>query len=165
MPNQKPGKSKQDYGTPREFLDAVERRFGLIGWDLAATVENRVVPDFFSPEQDSLSQNWSLPSSVRVAWLNPEFADIDPWAAKCATVRLLRRWTLMLVPASVGAAWYENHVHDKAIVLGLRTRLTFVGETQPYPKDCILAAYGYGARGFDVWDWKASLAPAARVSA
>jgi hypothetical protein len=33
MPEQKPGRSKQDYSTPVEFLDAVKRRFGIEVWD------------------------------------------------------------------------------------------------------------------------------------
>ena len=42
MPAQKPGSSKQDYSTPRAFLDAVEKRFGRIKWDLAAHERNHV---------------------------------------------------------------------------------------------------------------------------
>lgn len=156
MPKQKPGNSRQDYGTPRDFLDAVERRYGMIGWDLAATTGNTVAPSFFSPEQDSLKQSWSLPPRVSVAWLNPEFADIDPWAEKCESVRFLRRWTLLLVPASIGTGWYRDHVIGKAYVDGI-PRLTFVGETTPYPKDLLLAAYGYGVSGHGYWDWRKAI--------
>jgi hypothetical protein len=30
MPEQKPGRSKQDYGTPWDFIKAVEARFGKL---------------------------------------------------------------------------------------------------------------------------------------
>jgi len=42
MPAQRPGRSEQTVCTPREFLDAVEKRFGPIRIDLAATAENKV---------------------------------------------------------------------------------------------------------------------------
>ena len=151
MPAQRPGQSKQDYGTPRIFLDAVERRYGKILFDLAAHSKNAVVPRFFSKEQNSLVQDWAKIKGNR--WLNPEFADIAPWAAKCAAYRErdLGR-TLFLVPASIGAQWFADHVHGKALVLGLTGRLSFDGKN-PYPKDCMLCVYGERP-GFDIWDWR-----------
>jgi len=52
VPAQKPGRSKQDYATPREFLDAVEQKFGPIGWDLAADHVSSVAGGFnyFGPD-------------------------------------------------------------------------------------------------------------------
>jgi phage N-6-adenine-methyltransferase len=151
-PIQKPGKSRQDFPTPKDLLDAIARRFGTIDFDLAARADNTVAPSFYSPEQDSLIQPWSLPG-IRVAFLNPEFANIEPWAAKCASCCLLSRWTLLLVPASIGSNWFTNHVNGKALVLGLNPRISFDGKA-PYPKDCLLACFGFGASGFDVWRWK-----------
>lgn len=155
--------SKQDYQTPPEFIDAVAKRFGRPTFDLAATAGQQIpgVDYFFTPEQDSLRQSWlklSTPteddSVARVAWLNPPFAKIAPWAKKLTSeCRWLRRWTLMLVPASVGSEWYAKHIHGKALVLGLSPRLTFVGERAPYPKDLMLVCVGYGAVGFDTWRW------------
>jgi phage N-6-adenine-methyltransferase len=151
-PRQKPGKSRQDYGTPRVFLDAVERRFGAIDFDLAARADNTVVPAFYSPEDNALVQDWTLPG-VRVAWLNPPFGDIEPWARKVAECRNLPRWTLMLVPASVDTLWYERHIHNQAMVWSI-PRITFVGETTPYPKALMLVGAGFGVSGFGVWRWK-----------
>lgn len=153
-PEQKPGRSKQDYGTPRIFLDAVERRFGPIGFDLAAHAENAVVPDYFSPEQNSLVQNWELPG-VRVAWLNPEFADIDPWARRVSECRLLPRWTLMLVPASIDSHWYRDHILGKTMVWGI-PRIQFVGTTASYPKALMLCGAGFGVSGSGFWQWNKS---------
>jgi phage N-6-adenine-methyltransferase len=162
MPAQKPGRSKQDYGTPRDFLAAVrdflaavERRFGRIAIDLAAREDNAKAPHFISPENDSLSGTWSIIAPRALAWLNPPFERIGPWAAKCAAETDgtgLR--VLFLTPASVGAAWFHEHVHGKALVLALRPRLTFEGCDAVYPKDCILSCFGFGVSGFNVWKWK-----------
>lgn len=149
------GKSKQDYGTPREFLAAAEKRFGRIAWDLAAHEKNHVCPFYYgrgsAHGENSLIQDWG--SLGGTLWLNPPYADIAPWAAKCASVRWRQGWTLMLVPASVGTNWFAEHVHDKAFVLGLGPRIQFVGADDPYPKDLALMVFGFGVRGFDTWTW------------
>lgn len=147
------GRSKQDYGTPWEFIRAVVHRFGLLHWDLAASEENRKADSFFCEADDSLAQDWTrLDGNL---WLNPPFANIAPWAEKCALAATRRRgFILFLTPASVGANWFADHVHRRALVLGLSPRLTFEGTTDPYPKDLILSVFGYGVSGFDTWRWR-----------
>lgn len=154
MPKQQPGKSKQDYETPPEFIAAVERRFGRLHVDLAARADNAKAAIFVPPERDSLSLNWAREFAGRRCWLNPEFADIAPWAAKCAASASAGLHIVMLTPASIGANWFAEHVHGKAIVLGLSPRITFVGAADPYPKDCMLSVFGLGVAGFDVWRWQ-----------
>lgn len=144
-------KSKQDYATPRLFTDACERRFGSFTWDLAASVTNSKASRFFTERENSLKQDWHKLEGT--LWLNPPFANIAPWAAKCASVRERPGWLLMLTPASIGTNWFEQHVYGKAYVLGV-SRMTFVGETAPYPKDLMLTLWGYGVSGFGTWtDW------------
>lgn len=154
-PAQKPGRSKQNYETPPEFIAAVERRFGKVGFDLAAEVENTKAVNFFSVEVDALKQSWDYSGAlaVPVAWLNPPFANIRPWAAKCEECMWLPRWTLMLVPASMGSMWWDDHVINKCQADGT-TRMKFVGADDLYPKDLALLAYGYGVRGHGFWDWR-----------
>jgi hypothetical protein len=159
--------SKQDYATPREFLDAVKRKFDVKEWrwDLAAVRENAVVTrnmDYFGPDhtleqfRDALAYNWA---AIRGdLWLNPPYADIAPWAAKCDQtvngVKLFRGHIFFLVPASVGSNWWADHVHNKALVEFPRPRLSFDGKN-PYPKDIALAVYGETA-GYETWTWKES---------
>ena len=155
-------RSKQDIATPPEFLDAIARRFGPPAWDLAANSSNSVCGDgrFFGPgsqhAEDSLVVPWARGGSARngVLFCNPPYGNISPWAAKCATYSDRRGWILLLVPASVGATWYADHVNGKALVLPLRQRIVFVGQSDPYPRDLLLAAYGFGVNGFQPWSWK-----------
>lgn len=51
MPVQKPYSSKQAVGTPDDFLEALQKRFGKITVDLAAHKANHVVGRYFAPEQ------------------------------------------------------------------------------------------------------------------
>jgi len=147
------GTSVQSVGTPRDLLDAVERRFGRITFDLAASADNSVVrahettsKPWFDESDDALHPLTSWPLEG-VLWLNPPFADIAPWAARCAL--WLTEWggprpdavLLMLVPASVGANYWERSIAGKARVLGISPRVRFVGHKQGFPKDLALCVY------------------------
>src|SRR5665213_4144167 len=85
-PKQKPGLSNQSVGTPWEFVHAVERRWGKLTIDLAASAENTKVADNFIDEHDDSLANateWKVADKKIRAWLNPPFARIKPWASKC----------------------------------------------------------------------------------
>ncbi len=151
MPIQKPGRSKQDYETPDDFIRAFKGRFGPIAVDLAASAENTKGQVFFTEEDNSLNQDWWGYGNL---WLNPPYANIEPWAEKCAIEQARCSRIFMLVPASVGSNWYSNFVEPYAFVFALNPRLTFKGCTAPYPKDCILACYLGGLTGFRTWRWK-----------
>lgn len=147
------GGSKQDYATPRVFLDAVENRFGTPHFDLAASAENAVTQGFYDEERDALKQDWAADLGRATAWLNPPFSNVAPWAERCARYSSPRLRILFLVQASVGSEWFAEHVFPHAFVLALRPRISFDGKN-PFPKDLILAGYGFGVRGFDLWRWR-----------
>lgn len=151
MPVQVPHKSRQDYETPLEFLDAVEKRFGAIRHDLAASAENAVCADYFDEHRSAFDHDWRALHGV--LWCNPPFRDIAPWVEKAAAEAHPRARVLILVPASIGTEWYAQHVDGKAMVFGIRPRLTFVGCEDPYPKDLMLLCYGYGVSGSGTWRW------------
>lgn len=172
MPAQKPGKSKQDYGTPWELIRAVEARWGKLALDLAAhdNGDNAKAPAWIGESDDYLKQDWTvgkglfrtgLPLSL-LCWCNPPFENLGPWAAKWAADAKKGARIIALVPASIGAEWFAEHVYRKALVVALRPRLTFEGCSDPYPKDCMLLCYGCSsevngwspAEGFQVWRWK-----------
>lgn len=155
MPTQKPGMSKQNYGTPWEFIRAAEARFGKLVCDLAADENNRKCEEFFDEEDNSLEQNWAEQYPDGNLWLNPPFGGIGKWAEKCYQESLKRQGMIFfLVPASISTNWFAEHVHNKSMVLALSPRLTFEGEKSSFPKDLMLCCYGYGMKGFDCWRWK-----------
>jgi len=147
--------SKQDYATPDDFIAAVVARFGPLAFDLAAHAGNHVTPKYFTKAQDSFAQDWHKIGGL--LWLNPEFSNIAPWAQKCADESSRGAKILFLVPASVGSNWFANYVLPRSWVQFLNGRLMFKGATDPYPKDCLLAAYGFGSPGkCETWKWKLS---------
>lgn len=155
MPIQKPGRSKQDYQTPADFISSVIGRFGELSFDLAASPENTQASLYFTEKENGLVQDWStLDGNL---WLNPPYKDISPWARKCCLTTHRNpnphQRILLLVPASVGSEWYRDYVEGEAYVLALNPRLSFDGKNS-YPKDCILAVYGNNLTGFQTWRWK-----------
>lgn len=161
MPEQRPGKSEQDVGTPRDFLDAVEERFGKMHVDLAATKEDAKASIFITPKEDTFTVDWAKRFRGKRCWLNPPFGRMEPWAEKCqmegAFMRDCRSMSMifLLTPASIGSNWFRHFVDGYARVFALSPRLTFVGHTQSYPRDLILSVYGDNVEpGFECWRWK-----------
>jgi phage N-6-adenine-methyltransferase len=159
-PKQKPGRSKQDYGTPLELLVAVKRRLQIEDFDcdLAATKGNAVTDRYLTVMDDSLGGlTWLRARGLAKGWnwLNPPFARIGPWVEKALQQQLMvGARTAVLIPAAVGSNWWRDHVHDHCKVLFLNPRVTFVGCEDPYPKDCALLLYDGRSFGYDVWTWK-----------
>ena len=154
--------SAQDYGTPPEFLSCVQRRFGKIGFDLAANRKNHVADDWFGPgsdcAKDALKVDWrpylrELRTKAEIPWLNPPFNNIEPFAEKLRFYKNERIWMPMLAPASIGTRWFAEYAEGHCLTIGLTAcRLKFIGAKDAYPKDLALFVYGYGVSGFMTWD-------------
>lgn len=152
------GTSSGEHGTPWAFIQAVNSKFGPIAFDLAATLLNSKAQHagmYFDENSDSLTRNWHKIDGL--LWLNPPFANIAPWAEKCRAEMKLGAEILLLVPASVGANWYWEHVHGIAEEYSVG-RMTFEGSSDPYPKDLLLAHYrpglGHHPKPMERWKWQ-----------
>lgn len=158
MPAQKPHRSVQDVGTPRELLDAIEKRFGPITLDLAATAENKVCEHHFGPGTNLRGGEDTLHPSVSWAgrslrFLNPPFGNVTPFAQKCAA-EAHHAPIALLVPLRI-TDWFREYLHQNALVLALNGRVTFKGHKAPFPADLVVAVFGpWVAPGFDVWRWR-----------
>lgn len=163
MPVQKPGRSKQDYCTPPEFLYAVQRKLEIPGFacDLAASAENTCAPVYWDVTNSALDDDvrWTT-EPWAWNWCNMPFEKITPWVQKAWTESCDHgAQSALLVPLSI-ADWWRDWVHGKCQVLLLHGRITFVGETSPYPKDCALLLYTpqhpAGMADYEIWSWRAS---------
>ncbi len=149
-------KTNQIVATPPEFIAAVEKRFGLLHCDVCARQSNAKAPLYIGDPRtepasvppglpmrvglNGLSCVWPNPGPKQWNWMNPPFKDTPDWLAKIHQERVR---TLVLVLASVGSVWYRDLVENQAAVYFLGPRLTFVGETHPYPKELMLLAYDF----------------------
>ena len=157
MPEQRPGKSHQEYRTPEEFLIAARRYVRTTVWavDLAASAENTVASRFFSEEHNSLIQDWHAAIGNGWGWLNPPFGGIARWVEKAKFESRKGCRIAVLVPASVGSNWWKNHVHNHCTVVFLNGRISFDGK-DPFPKDCALLLYpclDQQLPMYNVWSW------------
>lgn len=145
-------KEEVTYGTPLWLVKAIERDFDLkFVFDLAADQESFVVRGqsivhgendklsgkfYYDINDNSLAQDWNTLSGD--LWLNPPFANIKAWAAKCETYD--NGTICMLVPASLGSKWFRDHCMGRPVFV-LDSRITFDGHTDPYPKDLMLVFF------------------------
>jgi phage N-6-adenine-methyltransferase len=169
MPRQKPGRSRQCYVTPPEFIRAVEARFGVLDFDLAATLKNRITPGCFTKRQDALKHLWICKTWPHLSnegflrspkwrfWLNPPYGHLSPWFRKCVKEqsRLTTGSFIVLVPASVGSDWFRKYVWNKASVYFLDGRICFI-PNEPYPKDLMVCIYRNVRRVLtvNIWEWQ-----------
>lgn len=147
-------KTSQVYGTPTGFFEKCKKKWPFV-WDLAASEINKKCDQFLSEKSDSLKCCWHKLDGWH--WLNPPFKNITPWADKCLEESELGARIVMLTPASVGSNWFRDFIFRKAEVWFLNGRLTFQGETKPFPKDCMISIFDRDAPIRDsvrVWDWK-----------
>lgn len=154
MPAQKPGLSKQTYETPSLFVQAAAMMLGIdhFAVDLAADGENHKAPYWYSEADDTFTKDWH--KIVGWCWLNPPFSHLAPWVQKACVESQRGARVAVLLPAGVSTEWYAQYVHERAHVLFVRPRLTFVGETDPYPKDLMLALFDGVRTGTGCWKWK-----------
>ena len=97
----------------------------------------------------------SWPARRSLCFLNPPFGNITPWAKKCAEASVSGARILPLVPASVGANWFNEYLRPHAYVLELAPRVKFVGHAAGFPKDLVLAYFGPERLiGRRMWRWK-----------
>lgn len=151
-PQQKPRRSVQVVGTPRDFLDALEARWGALEFDLACTTDNMVAPYGYAwPDCDALAADWSTLPFTRL-WLNPEFGQIRRWVRKCAVDRRPDQRIFFLTPAGISTNWFRDCVEPNARVYAIN-RMRFVGHEQDFPKDLMLSVFGE-PKGFEVWQWR-----------
>ena len=112
--------TSQDWATPQDFFDDLDREFGFT-LDVCASENNAKCERFFSIKDDGLSQTWS-----GVCWMNPPYGkEIPKWMEKAYTESLKGTTVVCLVPARTDTRWWHNYAEkgEKRFVKG---RLKFL---------------------------------------
>jgi phage N-6-adenine-methyltransferase len=143
----------QSLETPWDFFEAVERKFGRMRFDLAASKDNTKCLRYYDKQDDSLNQNWiDLEGNL---WLNPPFRRARYFAKKSKLSTSINggRLVFFLSIAGVSRSWYQLHVYRHALIYAIRPTPIFIGHSNPFPQDMTLAIYGKKP-GFKCWNWK-----------
>lgn len=120
--------SKTDlWETPQELFDELNREFGF-QTDVCVLPENAKCDEFYTPEQDGLSQQWT-----GVCWCNPPYGrKIGKWVKKAAESDAT---VVMLLPARTDTKWFHDYILQNAEIRFIKGRLKFGGSKNgaPFP--------------------------------
>lgn len=123
------------WATPQEFFDRLHAQFGF-QTDVCALPENAKCPNFFTPEQDGLAQEWS-----GVCWMNPPYGrQIGKWVRKAYESALGGATVVCLVPARTDTAWWHDYAM-KGDIEFIRGRLKFGGAKYNAPFPCAVVVF------------------------
>lgn len=156
----------QNYRSPPELLRAVVERFGRFTFDAACLSTDAVAPEGYAFDRgfDALARDWRELAG-HVVWCNPPWRLAGRFAAKAAASCCKVLLNCQLAP---DAAWYERHVHGRALVLALNPRVPYLnqdgspaftdkaGKALGINRPAMVAAYGFGQVGFEPWRWLAN---------
>jgi len=118
------------WGTPQSIFDTLNAEFCFL-LDVAASIEDRLVPAFFSESMNALHQQWpAVP-----CWCNPPYSDVGPWVDKAIEASCLGATVVMLVPADTSVVWFRKAYDTAAEVRFISGRLSFIHAETRQPVD------------------------------
>jgi phage N-6-adenine-methyltransferase len=125
-PQQVASDDVDDRRTPSDFFNGLhaERHFTV---DAAASIENALLPQFWTRETDGLAQSWA---EHRI-WCNPPFSHLEPWIIKAWSEMLGRCESVtMLLPANrCEQGFWQQYIEpyrDGQPFNGIRLRTQFL---------------------------------------
>lgn len=151
---------KDDYETPQELFDAIDRVFDF-DWDVAASADNKKVGYWLEETDDSLNE---MIPWAGTCWCNPPYSNWASFAKKACEQRLNRVTTVMLIPPRTDSKAWHEYIMQADEVIQLKGRVSFVvdgEEKKGNTVGSVLAVFRpriegieYGPPKFLSWDWK-----------
>jgi phage N-6-adenine-methyltransferase len=127
---------RQDWSTPEKLFQSLHSEFSFTV-DVCAEPANTKCPQFFSPEQDGLRQDWR-----GVCWMNPPYGRaIGAWGKKAFQSSRKGATVVCLLPARTDTRWWHDFVLPHAAeVRFLRGRVKFGGQenSAPFPSSLVV---------------------------
>lgn len=106
-----------------------------LNWDACASKENAKLPNYWTKEEDALSQDWK----GKNIWMNPPYGrDIGKWTEKA---RLSGAFVVGLLPVRSCTKWWHRDVVTDADLLFIKGRIRFDGATNCAPFPSVLAIW------------------------
>lgn len=121
--------------TPWKFFRELDHEFRF-GHDVCAISENTKCEQFYSPEDDGLSQPWS-----GVCWMNPPYGrTIGLWVAKAFAESRRGATVVCLLPARTDTQWFHDYVMRASEIRLVRGRLKFgaAENSAPFPSAVVV---------------------------
>lgn len=117
----------QCWETPQDLFELFDAVYQF-ETDLCALPENAKCAKYFTPEQDSLKQDWT-----GVCWMNPPYGrGLNKWVKKAYESAQNGATIVCLLPVRTHTAWWHEYCM-KADITFIRGRLKFVGAEHVAP--------------------------------
>lgn len=124
------GSKTDQWSTPQDFFDKLNEEFRFT-LDVCADPDNAKCEQFYTKEQDGLSQPWT-----GVCWCNPPYGrETGLWVRKAFFASVSGATVVMLLPARTDTRWFHEYIYSKAEIRFIKGRLKF-GSSQnaaPFP--------------------------------
>ena len=126
---------KYDWETPQALFDALDRVFHFT-LDVCATPVNAKCVKFFTPDDNSLKQEWH-----GICWMNPPYGrEVSRWVKKASESAKQNGATVVcLLPARVDTKWWHEYC-VKGEVYFIQGRLKFgkAKHSAPFPSAIVV---------------------------
>lgn len=128
----------EEWSTPQELFDAIDKVCGPFTLDPCATPENAKCDLYYTKEIDGLQQPWA-PHTV---WMNPPYGTvIGKWVAKAYEESLKGALVVCLIPARTDTTWWHMYVL-KGKVKFIQGRLRFGNSKNSAPFPSAIVIFG-----------------------
>jgi phage N-6-adenine-methyltransferase len=120
---------KQDYGTPKQLFDELDKEFHF-NLDVCANEINHKCDNYFTEEINGLKQEWN-----GTCWMNPPYDSCYEWIEKAYIESLKGSTIVALIPARTDTKYYHKFIKNASEVRFLDGRVKFEGAegTAPFP--------------------------------
>lgn len=135
------------WATPGSVFDPLNEEFGFT-LDACAVDSNAKVKNYFTPDDDALSQDWA-----GVVWMNPPYGrTIGKWMAKALSAASAGATVVCLVPARTDTAWWWDYAM-KGEIRFIRGRIKFIdangngSQAAPFPSAIVIFRHNHLQEG------------------
>ncbi len=125
-----------DWETPWGLFAELHKEFGFT-LDVCAQEHNTKLGNYFSPDDDGLSQDWS----GNTCWMNPPYGrEIAKWVEKAHSEAQKGTTVVALLPSRTDTKWFHDFIYKQAEVRFLKGRVRFVGakNSAPFPSMIVI---------------------------
>ena len=123
-----------EWSTPQWLFDQLDKIYHF-GLDVCALPENAKCENYFTPEDDGLSKEWT-----GTCWMNPPYGRaIGKWVKKAYESAASGSTVVCLLPARTDTSWWHDYCMNGDITF-IRGRLKF-GESKnsaPFPSAIVV---------------------------
>ena len=124
-----------EWSTPQDFFNELNKEFNF-NLDPCATKENAKCINFYTKEEDGLSQSWD---GYHVFCNPPYGREIKNWVKKASEAN--GGIVVLLIPARTCTSYFHDYIYNKAEIRFIRGRLKFGKSKSPAPFPSMLVIF------------------------